>query len=134
MQSRAQAILDSAQVAGVDFGALARRHSEGPTASRGGDLGYFTQDRMVQPFSEAAYALSDSGAVADELVRTQYGFHIVQLTGRRMQEMMDTSQARQALASERRQQAFEESRDELLAKATVRINPDIVQANLQGGS
>lgn len=134
VRSRAQAILDSAQVDGVDFAALARRHSEGPTASRGGDLGFFTKDRMVEPFSEAAYALSDSGAVADELVRTQYGFHIVQLTGRRMQELMDTSQARQALANERRQQAFEEGRDELLEKATVRINPDIVEANLPSGS
>jgi len=125
----AQAILDSAQ-AGTEFAGLARRHSEGPTASRGGDLGYFTRDRMVEPFADAAFALSDSGTVADELVRTQYGFHVVQLTGRRMQAMMDTSQARRTLMNERRQALLEDQRDELLAKATVRVNPDIVAANL----
>ncbi len=125
----AQAILDSAQT-GVEFAGLARRHSEGPTSSRGGDLGYFTRDRMVEPFADAAFALSDSGTVADELVRTQYGFHVVQLTGRRMQAMMDTSQARRTLMNERRQTLLEDRRDELLAKATIRVNPDIVAANL----
>jgi len=134
VRTRAEAILDSAQAPGADFAALARQYSEGPTSSRGGDLGYFTADRMVEPFSEAAYALADSGDVSTELVRTQYGFHIIQLTGRRMQEMMDTSQARQALAGERQQEAFEEGRDALLSNATVRINPDIVEADLQGSS
>jgi peptidyl-prolyl cis-trans isomerase C len=127
----AQAILDSAQT-GADFAGLARRHSEGPTASRGGDLGYFTRDRMVEPFADAAFALPDSGAVTDEPVRTRFGFHIVQLTGRRMQAMMDSSQARRTLMNERRQTALEDQRDELLAKATVRINPSVVEANLDG--
>ena len=125
----AQAVLDSAQ-AGTDFAALARRHSEGPTASRGGDLGYFTRDRMVEPFADAAFALSDSGSIADEPVRTRFGFHIIQLTGRRQQELMDTSQARQSLMNERRQTLLEDQRDELLAKATVHINPEVVEANL----
>lgn len=125
----AQAILDSAQ-AGADFAALARRHSEGPTASRGGDLGYFTRDRMVEPFADAAYALADSGSIASEPVRTRFGFHVIQLTGRRMQQLMDTSQARRNLTNERRQEALETWRDELLAKATVRINPDVVEAEL----
>jgi peptidyl-prolyl cis-trans isomerase C len=132
IRATAQAILDSAQTAGVDFGALARRHSEGPTASRGGDLGYFTRDRMVEPFADAAFALSDSGSVADELVRTRFGFHIIQLTGRRMQAMMDTSQARQNLMNERRRTVLEDQRDELLAKATVRVHPAVVEADLDG--
>mgnify|MGYP001481509147 CR=1 FL=1 len=129
MRERAQAVLDSAR-AGVDFAALARRHSEGPTASRGGDLGYFTKDRMVEPFAEAAFALPDSGSIADELVRTRFGFHIIQLTGRRMQEPMDTAQARNSLMNERRQEALEARLDELLAKATVRIHPEVVEADL----
>ena len=131
VETVAQAILDSAQ-ADTDFAGLARRHSEGPTASRGGDLGYFTRDRMVEPFADAAFALSDSGTVADELVRTRYGFHIVQLTGRRMQAMMDTCQARRTLMNERRRTVLEDQRDELLAEATVRVNPSIVEANLDG--
>lgn len=125
----AQAVLDSAQ-AGTAFAALARRHSQGPTASRGGDLGYFTSDRMVEPFADAAFALQDSGDIADEPVRTRFGFHVIQLTGRRMQQMMDTSRARRSLMNERRQQALEDQRDKLLAKVSVRVNPEIVEANL----
>lgn len=130
VRERAETILDSIQSGSADFAGLAERHSEGPTASRGGDLGYFTKDRMVEPFAEAAYALQDSGDVAEEPVRTQYGFHIIQLTGRRMQELMDTSQARQSMMTERRRTAVEDARDDLLAKATVRINPDVVNADL----
>lgn len=130
VRAAAQAILDSAQ-AGTEFAALARRHSEGPTASRGGDLGYFTRDRMVEPFADAAFALSDSGAIANEPVRTRFGFHVIQLTGRRMQQMMDTSQARRNLMNQQRQTALEDQRDELLARATVRINPEVVEADLE---
>jgi len=131
VRSTAQTILDSAQ-SGTDFGALARRHSEGPTASRDGDLGYFTRDRMVEPFADAAFALSDSGDIATEPVRTRFGYHVIQLTGRRMQQMMDTSQARQSLMNEQRQTALEEQRDELLAKAMVRVNPQVVEVDLEG--
>lgn len=127
-RERAQAVLDSVQ-AGADFAELARRHSEGPTASRGGDLGYFTKDRMVEPFAEAAFALPDSGSVADEPVRTRFGFHVIQLTGRRMQEPMDTAQARSNLLNERRQEILEARRDELLAETTVRVNPEVVEAD-----
>ncbi len=130
VRARAESVLDSVQSGEVDFATLAERHSDGPTSSRGGDLGYFTRDRMVTPFADAAFALQDSGAVTNELVRTQYGFHIIQLTGRRMQELMDSTQARQTMMNERRRAAVEEARDELLSKTTVRINPDVVDAGL----
>ncbi len=126
----AQALLDSAQ-AGADFAELARRHSEGPSAEQGGDLGYFTRDQMVEEFSDAAYALADSGDVAPEPVRTDYGFHVIRLTD--PGEPMDTSQARQRMTEQRRQDAFENELDSLMEKATVRINPDIVEAGLDEG-
>lgn len=130
VRARAESVLDSVQSGDIEFATAAERHSEGPTSSRGGDLGYFTKDRMVTPFADAAFALQDSGAVTNELVRTQYGFHIIQLTGRRMQELMDSTQARQAMMNERRRTAVEDARDELLSKATVRLNPDVVNAGL----
>lgn len=132
VRARAQQILDSLQSDGADFATLAERYSEGPSADQGGDLGYFTRDRMVEPFANAAFALQDSGAVVQEPVRTRFGFHVIQLTGRRQTELMDTTQARQQMMNERRQQALEEERDQLLQKATVRINPGIVQAGIVG--
>jgi peptidyl-prolyl cis-trans isomerase C len=126
-QQAATALIDSAQ-AGTDFDALARRHSEGPSASQGGDLGFFTKDQMVDEFSEAAFALADSGDIASEPVRTRYGFHVIRLTN--AGEPMDTSKARQQMMQERRKQAVDTEVEKIMQDATVQVNPDIVQAGL----
>lgn len=123
----AAALIDSAQ-AGADFGELARRHSEGPSASQGGDLGFFTEDQMVESFSEAAFALADSGDIAEEPVRTRFGFHVIRLTN--AGEPMDTSKARQQMMQERRKQAYDAEVEKLLQDATLRANPDVVEAGL----
>jgi len=123
----ADALSDSAK-AGADFAALARRHSEGPSSKKGGDLGFFTKDQMVEPFSKAAFALSDSGDVASEPVRTRFGFHVIRLTN--AGEPMDTSKARQRLMQERQKEAYDKELDKLLQGATVRLNPDIVDAGI----
>lgn len=126
---RANMVLDSAK-AGVDFAVLARRHSEGPSSVEGGDLGFFSKNAMVTPFSEAAFALSDSGDVAPELVKTQFGYHIIRLTGRRTAELMDSTQARTMLMQERRREAVEDGYQALRQKAVIHVNPDIIDADL----
>ncbi len=125
----AQSVLDSVQ-AGADFAELAQRHSEDGTAQMGGDLGYFSRGQMVPPFEEAAFALPDSGDVTDALVQTQYGYHIIRKTGERTGEMMDTTQARQALTQTRRRDAVEKAVNELRGKVTVRLNPMVVDTEL----
>jgi peptidyl-prolyl cis-trans isomerase C len=63
---------------GEDFTVLAKELSEEPGAAEsGGDLGYFSKDRMVPEFSEAAFAM-ESGSVS-EPVRTQFGWHIIKV-------------------------------------------------------
>ena len=66
--------------AGGDFATLAEEYSEGPSAPRGGDLGYFGRGQMVPPFEEAVFALS-VGEVS-EIVRTAFGFHLIELVDR----------------------------------------------------
>lgn len=64
---------------GADFAELAKSHSDDPgSASSGGDLGWVEQGMMVAPFEEAAFALGE-GQVSD-VVRTEYGFHVIQVT------------------------------------------------------
>jgi len=63
---------------GEDFEAMAREYSIGPSASRGGDLGYFKRKRMVQEFDDAAFALKKPGDISD-IVQTRYGYHIIKL-------------------------------------------------------
>jgi peptidyl-prolyl cis-trans isomerase C len=61
---------------GGDFTALAKKHSIDPMGSEGGDLGWFTADRMVPPFSEAVVAL-ENGKFSKQPVQTQFGWHVI---------------------------------------------------------
>lgn len=115
----AAALIDSVE-AGADFAALAQRHSEGPSSEKGGDLGFFTRDQMVDSFADAAFALSDSGDVVDEPVETQFGYHVIRLTN--AGEPMDTTKARQKLMQQRREEAFDKELEKLLQEATVRVS------------
>lgn len=62
---------------GADFAELARENSTGPTGPKGGDLGWFSPENMVKPFSDAVAAMED-GAYTSEPVQTQFGWHVIQ--------------------------------------------------------
>ncbi|MGD0960378.1 MAG: peptidylprolyl isomerase [Methylomonas sp.] len=61
---------------GADFTTLAKKHSIDPMGAEGGDLGWFTPDRMVAPFSEAVIAL-ENGKYTKQPVQTQFGWHVI---------------------------------------------------------
>ncbi|MDX1698236.1 MAG: peptidylprolyl isomerase, partial [Thiohalobacterales bacterium] len=67
---------------GADFAELAAEHSEDGAASRGGELGYFGRKKMVPEFEKAAFALEKEGDISGP-VKTQFGYHLVKLTGRK---------------------------------------------------
>jgi len=66
--------------AGEDFAKVAKEVSKDSSAD-GGDLGWFTKDRMVPEFADAAFKL-DTGQVSDP-VKSQFGWHIIQVEGKR---------------------------------------------------
>jgi peptidyl-prolyl cis-trans isomerase D len=80
VRKQAEAVLAKVK-AGEDFAALAKQYSEDTSKDNGGDLDYFGRGAMVKEFDEAAWALQP-GQTTD-LVKTQYGFHIIKLTDRR---------------------------------------------------
>ena len=61
---------------GADFEELAKERSTGPSGPSGGDLGWFTPERMVAEFSTAVQALED-GAFTKIPVQTQFGWHVI---------------------------------------------------------
>jgi peptidyl-prolyl cis-trans isomerase C len=67
---------------GEDFAKLAGELSKDPGSGKeGGDLGWFEKERMVPEFAEAAFKL-DKGGVS-EIVKTQFGFHIIKVDDKR---------------------------------------------------
>lgn len=59
---------------GADFATLAKKHSQ--DQAPGGDLGWFTADRMVPEFSQAVIAL-ENGKISQTPVKTQFGWHVI---------------------------------------------------------
>jgi len=64
------------------FEELARENSEDASADAGGDLGYAPPSRFVEPYSNAALEL-EKGAFTQELVQSQFGYHIIKLIDRK---------------------------------------------------
>jgi len=71
--------------AGKSFEDAAREFSTGPSASSGGDLGYFKRGDMVKPFADAAFALQANN-VTPLPVKTRFGWHVIKVVDRRTVE------------------------------------------------
>lgn len=65
---------------GADFAAKAREFGTDGTASQGGDLGWFNSGQMVKPFEQAVFSAKKTGVLSD-VVETQFGYHIIDVTG-----------------------------------------------------
>jgi parvulin-like peptidyl-prolyl isomerase len=59
-----------------EFIATAKSKSTGPSAAKGGELGYVARDQMVKPFNDALFAMK-VGAISAEPVQTQFGYHVI---------------------------------------------------------
>ena len=90
----AQAVLKRLK-AGEDFAKVAKEMSKDP-GSEGGDLGWFTKDRMVPAFAEAAFKLKENEI--SEPVKTQFGWHVIQLEGRREKTFPPFEQVKDQIA------------------------------------
>ncbi|MGE3925296.1 MAG: SurA N-terminal domain-containing protein [Lautropia sp.] len=79
-KAKATALLADVRAQPSRFAELAKTESGDPgSAEQGGDLGFFDRDMMVKPFADAAFALQQ-GQLAD-LVESEYGYHVVMVTG-----------------------------------------------------
>lgn len=67
-------------VGGADFAAVAKQHSQCPSAQQGGDLGEFGPGQMVPEFDKVVFH-EDVGTVHGP-IKTQFGYHLIEITNR----------------------------------------------------
>ena len=121
-QAARQKLLDIKQqvASGGDFANFARTYSQDGSASQGGDLGWISPGETVPEFERAMNNLQD-GAVSDP-VRSEYGYHLIQVLGRREAEGSASQQldiARQAIGQRKAEQAYSDWLRELRDTAYV---------------
>jgi peptidyl-prolyl cis-trans isomerase D len=95
VKAKAAEILKQAK-AGADFAELAKKNSEDEqSAKNGGDLDYFGRGRMVPEFDQTVFAMQP-GQIS-ELVKTQYGYHVIKLVDKKNAATRPLAEVRQQL-------------------------------------
>ncbi len=105
---------------GGDFSELAKTYSTGPSAPRGGDLGYFREGQMVPEF-ERALKLLDSGKYTRKPVQTQFGWHVIKLEDKRAAEVPPLEQVENQLRQGVAEVKLREELEKLRKKYTVTV-------------
>jgi peptidyl-prolyl cis-trans isomerase D len=100
----AEDILQQVRAKPADFARIAREKSKDPgSAASGGDLGWFGRSMMTKPFEDAAFALQE-GQISN-VVETEFGFHIIEVTGVKGNQARPFEEVRATIESEMRKQA-----------------------------
>ncbi|CAN5810926.1 hypothetical protein BH09VER1_BH09VER1_32990 [soil metagenome] len=98
---------------GEDFTKLAKELSEEPGAKEsGGDLDYFSKDKMVPEFADAAFA-AKVGSISDP-VKTQFGYHIIKVTDKKPAHTMTFDEVKKQLIAYLKQDKQRKATQELL--------------------
>jgi peptidyl-prolyl cis-trans isomerase C/peptidyl-prolyl cis-trans isomerase D len=111
----------------TSFAEIAQKNSEGVAAPNGGDIDYQTRDRLDPAYYEAALKLKSVGAVTSQPVRSQFGFHIIKLTGMRPWDDVDKASVKRMLFDERRAEIFEKYMKTLRAQAKVTEHKELLR-------
>lgn len=96
-------------VAGADFAELARVHSDDPSASKGGDLGWISPGDTVPEFERTMNQLRDNEISAP--IQTQFGWHLVQVLERKTEGVSEDRKravARNAIRARKAEEAYQD--------------------------
>jgi hypothetical protein len=80
---------------GSDFSAMANKYSEAESAKNGGDLGWFTADQMIPEITISVFPMKKGDR--SDIIESPFGFHIVQIDDRKVEDGVDKVKVRQIL-------------------------------------
>ena len=116
--------------AGGKFEELAKKSSVDSSSAKGGDLGWFGKGSMVPAFEKAALALKE-GQLSD-VVKSDFGFHIIKLTGKRPAGIRPFEEVKEqikgAIMPTKQQEVFQKIKDELKKTAKITIKEDVLNS------
>ncbi len=110
---------------GKDFATLAKEKSTDPSAKgNGGDLGFFTKDKMVKAFADAAFVMVP-GTYSKIPTQSQFGWHVIKVEEKRKAKPPTFEESRPALREALAEQIVEETLADLRKKSKIEIlGPD----------
>lgn len=106
----------------TEFTAQAKSKSTGPSAAKGGDLGYFPRGQMVPSFNDAVFAMR-VGTISAEPVQSQFGYHVIYLEDKKSAQKMSFEEVKnfieQRLKMDKFKASMEKKMNALKAKAKI---------------
>ncbi len=124
----AQKVVDGLEK-GAKFEEVAKKESMDPSKDNGGDLGWFTPERMDKTFSDAVLALKP-GEYTHKPVQTQYGWHVIELVETRDVAAPPYDNVKQRLEQVVQAKKFKAYTDELMRNAKIdKTLPDAKKAD-----
>jgi peptidyl-prolyl cis-trans isomerase C len=118
-EADAQAIIKSMKALSGDklkneFIAQAKSKSTGPSAAKGGDLGYFPSGQMVPSFNDAAFAMK-VGTISSTPVQSQFGYHVIYIEDKRASKKLSFDEVKSFIEQRLKMDKFKTYMDKKMA-------------------
>jgi peptidyl-prolyl cis-trans isomerase C len=127
-EKEAQEILGQIKNGG-NFEELAKKYSIDSAKAMGGDLGWFSKGSMIPDFEKVAFGMK-VGDISN-VVKTQFGYHIIKLTGKRPAGIRSFAEAKEQIKAkllpEKQQEIFQKLKDDLKKNAKYSVKEDVLK-------
>jgi peptidyl-prolyl cis-trans isomerase D len=123
MKAKAEGVLKKVQQPGSDFAKLAKDNSDDPgSAAMGGELGWLVKGQTVPEFEKSAFSLQPGQTSG--LVKTTYGYHIIQVEKHEQAHLAPFDEVRGQISAEYAKQAQANAMQNLADKAVAELHKD----------
>ena len=101
---------------GGDFAELAKEYSEGPSAPKGGDLGYFRRGQMVKAFDDTAFSMKINEVSG--LVETRFGYHLIKVYDKKPEQTLAYADVKDKIAQRLKQEKVQKDATQYVENLT----------------